>query len=169
MLARGSLLLPSAKDREAPAFHTIFVIDHRLPEDPGVTQGRRLALTLRDLGRPGMACAGETLDSGCATVDWSDDPSTPGTGPGGVLLNYVRLDLTSGQQDLFLSRTFALADVPDVADTQRRTTAIGGAPRQWERTLAGDLVGDGGLRLRLVMTKWQAPAVEIGYEILLLD
>jgi len=169
VLARGSLPLAAADDPDDPAFHTIFVVDHQLPEDLGATQGRTLALALRDLTRPGMACVSEDRESGCATVDWSDEPSTPGTGPGGVLLNLLRAELASGLKELYLSRTFTLADVPDVADTQRRTTAIGGAPRRWERTLPVDLVAGSGLRLRLVMTKWQDPSVRIGYEVLLLD
>jgi hypothetical protein len=66
-------------------------------------------LELRDASRPRERCKSDHPLSGCATVDWSDDPSRPHVPATGVFLN----TLTLGGRRLFLRQSGALASRPD--------------------------------------------------------
>ncbi len=44
---------------------------------------------------------------------------------------------------------------------------MGGTAREWAATIPSDVVPEGEMQLRVVMTKFGEPAVRIGYELLL--
>jgi hypothetical protein len=44
---------------------------------------------------------------------------------------------------------------------------VGGSARTWSTTLAENLAAGGALELRVVMTKFDVPAVTIGYQVVL--
>ena len=115
--------------------------------------------------RPGQTCGSDEPEDGCATIDWSDDPAKPNVPPGGRFENRVTVDLAAGARDFFLSASGSLVGTPDVIDPTREHTAIPGAGVSWSAELPSDAVGGGELRMRLFLTKWLDPAVEIGYEV----
>ncbi len=112
-LAAGELLLPAAASFGAPGFHQVLTDSQTIPEDIAAAAGRRLVLTLRDLGRPEQRCSREHPLSGCATVDWSDFEGRPGVPPGGVFEHRLILQLASGEQSFFLSDSGSLNEAPD--------------------------------------------------------
>lgn len=166
-LASGSFTLTAATNPGEPGNHEVLRADHVLTAVAAGTANQRLVLELEDVSRPLLACGNDEPESGCATVDWSADPAEPQVPGSGVFDNRVSIELVSGVRDFYLSRTRQLAEVPDVADPNREHTAIGGFPERWEGSLPTDLLNGGSLELRVVMTKWQLPAVRIGYRILL--
>src|SRR5438132_3690556 len=107
LLAAGTLSLPAASAFGEPGFHQALVAQARLPQ--AIPRGTRLVLSLRDASRPRQTCSSEHPLSGCATVDWSDDPSRPKVPPSGVFLN----ELAAGGRTYFLSESGALARRPD--------------------------------------------------------
>lgn len=107
VLAAGTLTLPAAQAFGEPGFHQVLVAHTQLPRR--LPPGKRLVLTLRDTSRPGVRCSSQHPLSGCATVDWSDDPSRPKVPRGGVFRNA----LTIGRETYFLSETGRLARRPD--------------------------------------------------------
>ncbi|MDX1503801.1 MAG: hypothetical protein R3325_15685 [Thermoanaerobaculia bacterium] len=167
VLASTELVLPAALSRGDAGEHESYFVAARVRPDLGPTAGARLIVTLQDVSRPGLACASDEPEDGCATVDWSGDPADPRVPAGGVFLNRLRLELASGARDYFLSRTLRLAEVPDLIDPNRQHTAIGGVELRWESVLATDLRPGSDLELRLVMTKWQPPQVRIRVQVLL--
>ncbi len=108
-LAAGTFRLPAANAFGEPGFHQVVVVEARVPPNVPSRRGLRLVVSLRDAGRPGQTCESEHPLSGCATVDWSDDPSRPKVPPGGVFDN----SLTLGRIKLFLRESGALASRPD--------------------------------------------------------
>ena len=94
-LASGELSLAAATSFGTPGFHEVLTSSQTIPEDITATAGRRLVLTLRDLGRPEQRCAREHPLSGCATVDWSDFEGRPGVPPGGVFEHRLILGRSS--------------------------------------------------------------------------
>ena len=112
-LASGELLLPAATSFGTPGFHDVLTDSQTIPEDLTAAAGRRLVLTLRDLGRPEQRCAREHPLSGCATVDWSDFDGRPNVPPGGVFEHRLVLQLASGEQSFFLSDSGSLSEAPD--------------------------------------------------------
>ncbi len=164
LLASGTLFLSAALENGDPGQHEVFVIDHQVPDDLPATGGAELVLALRDT-RGGQTCPEDEPESGCATVDWSAEPGAPRVPADGRFVNRVDVELASGRRSYFLSRTLRLADVVDLIDPERRHTAVGGDRVEWRTVLPTDLVAGSGLRLRLVMTKWQLPDVRIVYEI----
>jgi hypothetical protein len=169
VLASGTLVLPAAIDQNDAGSHEVFVVLQALRPDLMATSGRELVVALRDAGRPGQQCPSDEPEDGCASIDWSDDPASPRVPADGRFLNRLRVELDTGVKDLYLSRDFRLKDVPDIVDPNHRHTAIGGNERQWVVVLPTDLAAGSEIELRLVMTKWQAPDVRIGYEIRIPD
>ena len=112
-LASGELLLPAATSLGSPGFHEVLTDSQTIPEDITAAAGRRLVLTLRDLGRSEQRCAREHPLSGCATVDWSDFDGRPNVPPGGVFEHRLVLQLASGEQSFFLSDSGSLNEAPD--------------------------------------------------------
>ena len=108
-LASGVLRLPAAQAFGEPGFHQVLLVSGRLPRVLRSRAGMRLVLTLRDASRPRQRCSSDHPLSGCATVDWSDDPSRPKVPSGGVFEN----SLTLGGLKLFLGEGGALAGRPD--------------------------------------------------------
>ena len=107
MLAAGTLGLPAARAFGEPGFHQVLVAQARLPRR--IPPGGRLVLALRDVSRPQQRCAFAHPLSGCATVDWADDPSRPKVPAGGVFVN----ELVVGGATYFLSASGGLARRPD--------------------------------------------------------
>ena len=107
VLAAGTLGLPAARAFGEPGFHQVLVAQARLPRR--IPPGARLVLTLRDASRPRQRCAFDHPLSGCATVDWANDPSRPKVPASGVFLN----ELVAGGAKYFLSAGGALARRPD--------------------------------------------------------
>jgi hypothetical protein len=68
---------------------------------------------LRDLSRLKERCGFDHPLSGCAPVDWSDDPARPNVPPGGVFVNALKLRTTAGPRTLYLRRSGALSDRPE--------------------------------------------------------
>ena len=166
VLASGEISLPAATAPGEAGDHEPFTVDQALRTDLDGSSGARLVVTLRDLSRPGILCDDDDPQrSECAAIDWSDDPAEPRVPPDGVFLNRLTVELATGDRDYYLSRDFRLADVPDLIDPNHEHTAIGGNPVRWETTLPADLVGGSGLRLRFVLSKWQPPAVRIGFAV----
>ena len=112
-LASGELSLPAATSFGSSGFHEVLTDSQTLPQDIAAAAGRRLVLTLRDLGRPEQRCDREHPLSGCATVDWSDFEGRPGVPPGGVFEHRLVLQLASGEQSFFLSESGSLNEAPD--------------------------------------------------------
>jgi hypothetical protein len=107
VLAAGTLALPAANAFGEPGFHQVLAARARLPRR--IPPGTRLVLSLRDASRPRMTCSSDHPLSGCATVDWSDDPSRPKVPASGVFLN----ELVAGGRTYFLSASGRLAARPD--------------------------------------------------------
>ena len=80
----------------------------------------------------------------------------------------MTLELATGVRDHFLSATGTLVPTPDVIDPSREHTAIPGPGTRWETALGADLITGSDLRIRLWLTKWLDPSVEIGYEVAVL-
>ncbi len=112
-LLSGSLALTAADSFGVPGFHQVLEARGHVPGR--VTSARRLRLTftLRDLGRPNQRCSTEHPLSGCATVDWADDPSRPKVPAGGVFSNRIMLRLGDSVETLYLRRSGTLARRPD--------------------------------------------------------
>jgi hypothetical protein len=104
-LTAGVLDLPAAQAFGEPGFHQVLAATRRLPRRLGGSAGMKLVLTLRDATRPRQRCSSDHPLSGCATVDWSDDPSRPGTPPSGVFRNTLTIQLASGRRTFFLRPT----------------------------------------------------------------
>ena len=113
ILGSGEFALPAANGFSEPGFHSVLAATLSLPQDLSTTIGRRIILTLTDVGRPLVLCSQQHPLSGCATVDWSDSESRPGVPPGGVFENSVSLTFASGARALFLSEDGSLSDSPD--------------------------------------------------------
>lgn len=113
VLAAGTFELPAALAFGDPGFHEVLTATHTVPSDLGTTSGLRLVIALRDQSRPDVACGSEHPLSGCATVDWSDDPDRPNVPAGGVFDNSITLRLTEGPRTFFLSESGGLAGAPD--------------------------------------------------------
>jgi hypothetical protein len=169
VLASGELRLPAAINESDPGSHEVFVVLQELRPDLRPTSGRELVLTLRDASRPGLACGSDEPEDGCATLDWSGDPEDPRVPAEGRFVNRLRIELVTGVKDLYLSRSFRLNDLPDIVDPNHEHTAIGGSGQDWSLVLPTSLAAGSDLELRIVMTKWQAPAVRIAYEIRIPD
>lgn len=107
VVAAGTLSLPAATTFGAPGFHQVLVAEARLPRR--IPAGKRLVLTLRDASRPRQRCSYDHPLSGCATVDWADDPSRPRVPPSGVFLDRLLV----GEETYFLTARGALARRPD--------------------------------------------------------
>lgn len=168
MLASGTLSLPAASIVGTTGDHEAFALTHRLTAEQGATAGQRLVVRLRDLSRPGMGCSSDEPEDGCATIDWSDDPSKPNVPRSGRFENRVTLELTSGVKDFFLTYNEVLVETPALIDPAREHTAIPGVGAGWDTDLPADLVTGSDLRLRFFLTKWLDPAVQIGYEVVAL-
>jgi len=111
-LVSGQLSLPDAEAFGAPGFHEVLTVTDKLPDTLPSTAGKRLVFSLRDASRPGQTCFRDHPLSGCATVDWSDDPSRPKVPEGGVFVNSITLQLQTGPQSFFRA-SGRLADKPD--------------------------------------------------------
>jgi len=112
-LVSGQLSLPAAEAFGAPGFHEVLTVTDKLPDILPSTAGKRLVLALRDASRPGQTCSRDHPLSGCATVDWSDDPGRPKVPDSGVFVNSLTLQLQTGPRSFFLSASGRLADKPD--------------------------------------------------------
>ena len=113
ILGSGEFALPAASAFTEPGFHAVLAATLSLPQNLSSTLGRRIVLTLTDVGRPLVSCSQQHPLSGCATVDWSDSEGRPGVPPGGVFENSVQLTFASGTRTLFLSEDDTLNDRPD--------------------------------------------------------
>lgn len=111
-LAVGEVTLPAAQQTSGTGFHEPFSISRSMPASLGPTAGGLLVVALRDSSRPGQGCTSEHPLSGCATVDWSDNPG-PRVPPGGVFDNTLTVAFPGGNRRYFLSESGVLADVPD--------------------------------------------------------
>lgn len=100
----GSLAVPAAHAFGDPGFHQVVVAR-------GVVagSGARLSVSLRDASRPRQRCGFDHPLSGCATVDWSDDPLRPNTPRSGVFTNAV---VVAGRT-LYLRPSGALSSRPE--------------------------------------------------------
>lgn len=110
VVASGELALPAAAAFGQPGFHEALTFTAALPADAG---GRTLVLRLRDAGRPAQVCGSEHPLSGCATVDWSDDPTRPKVPSGGVFDNSLALRTPSGTTLVHLRASGRLAATPE--------------------------------------------------------
>ena len=169
VLMSGTLRLPAALDRGDVGEHQEYIVNRRLPEDLEPTSGRTLVIELRDATRPALICTDDEPEAGCATVDWSAEPGLPGVPANGLFINRLEVELAFGAVEYYLSRTLRLAAVPDLVDPTREHTAVGGSGRIWTAVLPANVEGDRNLRLRLVLTKWQPPDVEIAFEVRVVD
>ncbi len=106
----GKLSLPAAQAFGQPGFHEVLTASGSVPKDAA---GATLSISLRDATRPTQTCSADHPLSGCATVDWSDDPSRPNVPPNGVFVNSITVQLESGERTLYLSQSGTLADAPD--------------------------------------------------------
>lgn len=113
VIAAGVLELPAASSFGAPGFHEVLMAQPSVPADIGPTAGRRLVLSLRDVGRPDQECSQQHPLSGCATVDWSDSPGRPNVPPDGVFDNHLALELSTGPLTLFFHEDAELATEPE--------------------------------------------------------
>ena len=113
ILATGTLDLAAATAFGEPGFHETLLAQASVPPDIGSTTGRRLVLTLRDASRPGQECSRQHPLSGCATVDWSDEPGRPNVTPDGVFDNRLVVELVTGALILFLHEDGELATEPE--------------------------------------------------------
>jgi hypothetical protein len=112
-LAAAAFRLPAANAFGEPGFHEVLTASGRVPRRLGRTAGLRLVVELRDASRPGLRCSSEHPLSGCATVDWSDDPRRPSVPPSGVFRNALTLRLATGPRTFYLRESGALARSPD--------------------------------------------------------
>ncbi len=113
ILISGELELPAATAFGEPGFHEVLIASGEARSDLGETSGLRLVVSLRDASRPTQTCSEDHPLSGCATVDWSDDPGRPKVPPGGVFDNSVRVRLQTGPRTFYLSQSGELAGAPD--------------------------------------------------------
>lgn len=164
-LANGEFNVPAASAVGEPGFHEPFSATHPIPSRLDPTKGKRLIIALRDLSRPQQRCDGDDPRSGCATVDWSDDPSRPKAPRSGGFDNSITLQLASGSRTYYLTASEALADQPDKLDPAHQQSAVGGTAREWSVILADELATGSALKLHLTLTKIGAPNVRIAYEI----
>lgn len=102
--ALATFPLPAAHAFGEPGFHQVVIVPGRV-----AGSGRTLTVSLRDVSRPGIRCAYDHPLSGCATVDWADDPSRPKVPSDGVFRNV----LVVGGRRFYLSRSGRLAARPD--------------------------------------------------------
>jgi len=109
----GELRLPAANAFGEPGFHRVLVASARVPLGLRSPTGFRLVLTLRDATRPRQRCSSDHPLSGCATVDWADDPSRPNVPRSGVFQNSVTVRLVSGAQTFFLHPSGGLSSRPE--------------------------------------------------------
>lgn len=114
VIASGVFEIPAASAFGDPGFHAVLraAAPARRTASGDFSGSRRLVLSLRDLSRPGQTCSNDHPLSGCATVDWSDNPSRPNVPPSGVFDNSVTLGLKGGPVTLFLSDSGTLEDRP---------------------------------------------------------
>jgi hypothetical protein len=112
-LASGELRLPAAQAFGEPGFHAVLTATARLPAMLPSSPRLGLVLELRDVGRPGQTCSQEHPLSGCATVDWADDPGRPNVPPSGVFRNALTVRLASGTRTLFLHESGSLTGMPE--------------------------------------------------------
>lgn len=108
-VAAGELRLPAASAFGDPGFHQVLTASARVPAAVRSSARFRLVLSLRDAGRRGQTCSSEHPLSGCATVDWSDDPGRPSVPANGVFANSVTVRLASGTRTFFLTPTGSLS------------------------------------------------------------
>ena len=118
-LLRGILALPAAESFAAPGFHQVLIAGGRVPALVASASRFRLTLTLRDLGRPRRRCSIDHPLSGCATVDWADDPSRPKVPAGGVFSNRITLRLGQAVESLYLRRSGTLGRAPQCRSAAR--------------------------------------------------
>ncbi len=163
-LGNGEFSVPAANAAGEPGYHEPFSATLVIPKlDPA--KGKRFIVALRDLLRPDQQCASDDSRSGCATVDWSDDPSRPKVPQSGVFDNSITLQLASGPRTFYLTASGALADQPDKSDPSHPQSALSGRAREWSVILPDDLVSGSALKLNLTLKKLGAPNVRIAYEI----
>jgi hypothetical protein len=112
-VAAGALRLPPAGAFGEPGFHQVLTASARVPSLPPGNSRATLLVSLRDLDRPRERCGSEHPLSGCATVDWADDPARPKVPADGVFENRLTVRLRSGTRTLFLRRSGDLAASPD--------------------------------------------------------
>ncbi len=112
-LLSGTFAVPAANAFGDPGFHQVLSGSGVLPTTLPETQGRRLIVSLRDAGRPAETCSQQHPLSGCATVDWSDDPTRPNVPAGGVFLNRITVQLAGGSATFYLSQDGSLRNRPD--------------------------------------------------------
>jgi hypothetical protein len=110
VIAGGTFALPAAHAFGEPGFHQVLTASRRLPAR---LHGVRIVLTLSDASRPRQRCAEEHPLSGCATVDWSDDPSRPAVPPSGVFRNSITFRTRAGRVTLFLHPNGTLTRLPE--------------------------------------------------------
>lgn len=113
VVASGELALPAAGAFGEPGFHDVLTFTAAVP--PG-TSGRTLVLRLRDASRPERSCASEHPLSGCATVDWSDDPGRPKVPASGVFENTLMVRAGAQSATLHLRANGRLAAAPEPFD-----------------------------------------------------
>ncbi len=112
-VASGTLPLPAAQAFGEPGFHQVLTATARVPSRLGRSAGMKIVLTLRDVTRPRQTCSQDHPLSGCATVDWSDDPLRPNVPQSGVFINSVDVRLKSESRTYYLSENGTLARRPD--------------------------------------------------------
>jgi len=111
-LVAGELRLPAASSFGDPGFHHALAAGGRVPANLRPSARFRLVLTLRDASRTEQKCSSDHPLSGCATVDWADDPSRPKVPESGVFANTVTVRLASGSRAFFLVPSGSLAGRP---------------------------------------------------------
>lgn len=112
-LAAGELRLPAATAFGAPGFHQVVTAAGRVPTGLRAPSRFRLVVSLRDASRPKQTCSSDHPLSGCATVDWADDPSRPKVPPGGVFQHTLTVRLGSGSRTFYLTPAGSLARQPN--------------------------------------------------------
>lgn len=110
IVASGEVDLPAATAFGQPGFHEVLAFTAALPAD---VAGRTLVLRLRDASRTGQTCGSDHPLSGCATVDWSDDPGRPKVPAGGVFENSLTLRAGSRSAVLRLRSNGRLTAAPE--------------------------------------------------------
>lgn len=164
-LAVGEFEVLAASAARESGFHEPFSATHTVPSGLDPAKGKRLIIALREISRPQQKCDSDDPRSGCATIDWSDDPSRPRVPRNGVFENSITLLLASGSHTFYLTASGALADQPDKPNPAHTWSAISGTAREWSLVLSEELVAASALKLNLTMTKLGAPNVRIAYEI----
>lgn len=98
----GTLELPAAVAFGDPGFHQVLTFQGTVADAPAAGPVT-IVLSLVDATRPSQTCSQEHPLSGCATVDWSDDPTRPGTPDSGVFDNRITVRLADREHDLYLT------------------------------------------------------------------